>query len=135
MTYYVTTRDVDGGTSRKYKTAAGAVKRFEEMAGYKVADVIAEKWGAMYTSPPPPLEQLRDVRAVSMFGTVVTIYQVGPIPAAPGPAPVPVPIAPPAAATTMVCSSCDGFGDHGVEEESGCLYACYACGGTGRAAA
>ncbi len=30
------------------------------------------------------------------------------------------------------CQSCDGFGDHGVEEESGCLYTCYACGGTGR---
>jgi hypothetical protein len=30
------------------------------------------------------------------------------------------------------CESCDGFGDHGVEEESGCLYVCYACGGTGK---
>lgn len=29
------------------------------------------------------------------------------------------------------CDSCDGYGDHGVEEESGCLYACYACGMTG----
>lgn len=30
------------------------------------------------------------------------------------------------------CPSCGGFGDHGVEEESGCLYVCYACGGSGR---
>lgn len=29
------------------------------------------------------------------------------------------------------CDSCDGFGDHGVEEETGCLYTCFACGGTG----
>lgn len=31
-----------------------------------------------------------------------------------------------------VCDSCDGTGDHGIEEESGCLYTCYACCGTGR---
>lgn len=30
------------------------------------------------------------------------------------------------------CPSCDGWGDHGVEEESGCLYVCYSCGGTGK---
>ena len=29
------------------------------------------------------------------------------------------------------CESCDGFGDHGVEEETGRLYVCHACGGTG----
>jgi hypothetical protein len=29
------------------------------------------------------------------------------------------------------CERCDGFGDHGVEEETGCLYTCYACAGTG----
>jgi hypothetical protein len=30
------------------------------------------------------------------------------------------------------CDSCGGWGDHGVEEETGCLYVCYACGGTGK---
>ena len=30
------------------------------------------------------------------------------------------------------CPSCDGWGDHGVEEETNCLYTCYGCGGTGR---
>ena len=30
------------------------------------------------------------------------------------------------------CESCGGFGDHGVEEDTGCLYVCYACGGTGK---
>lgn len=35
-------------------------------------------------------------------------------------------------AAQNICPSCDGFGDHGVEEESGCLYVCYGCGGTGK---
>ena len=30
------------------------------------------------------------------------------------------------------CPSCDGDGHHGVEPETGCLYACYCCGTTGR---
>jgi hypothetical protein len=33
---------------------------------------------------------------------------------------------------TKECETCGGTGDHGVEPESGCLYACYACGCTGR---
>lgn len=35
-------------------------------------------------------------------------------------------------AAQNICMSCDGFGDHGVEEETGCLYVCYGCGGTGK---
>ena len=30
-----------------------------------------------------------------------------------------------------VCESCGGFGDHGIEEESGMPYTCYACCGVG----
>jgi hypothetical protein len=30
------------------------------------------------------------------------------------------------------CESCGGFGDHGIEEETGCLYTCYCCYGTGK---
>lgn len=30
------------------------------------------------------------------------------------------------------CTTCDGYGDHGFEEETGCLYTCYGCGGTGK---
>ena len=30
------------------------------------------------------------------------------------------------------CTSCGGWGDHGLEEETGCLYTCYACYGTGK---
>lgn len=33
--------------------------------------------------------------------------------------------------TLNMCTSCDGTGDHGVEEETGCFYTCYACAGTG----
>jgi len=31
-----------------------------------------------------------------------------------------------------ICPSCEGAGDHGIEEETGCPYICYACGGTGK---
>lgn len=30
------------------------------------------------------------------------------------------------------CTSCDGWGDHGYEEDSMCLLVCHACGGTGQ---
>lgn len=30
------------------------------------------------------------------------------------------------------CPSCDGWGDHGYEEETNCRYICYGCGGTGK---
>jgi hypothetical protein len=32
----------------------------------------------------------------------------------------------------LLCDHCDGFGDHGLDED-GKLYICYGCGGTGRA--
>ena len=31
-----------------------------------------------------------------------------------------------------LCTSCDGDGHHGYEEETGCLYSCYMCGETGK---
>lgn len=30
------------------------------------------------------------------------------------------------------CTSCGGWGDHGFEEETGFLYTCHACFGTGQ---
>lgn len=30
------------------------------------------------------------------------------------------------------CPSCNGWGDHGFEEETGRMHYCYACCGTGR---
>ena len=35
-------------------------------------------------------------------------------------------------AAMNVCPSCEGCGDHGVEEDTGCLFTCYGCDGTGR---
>jgi DnaJ-class molecular chaperone len=35
-------------------------------------------------------------------------------------------------AAQNICPSCGGMGDHGVEEDTGCLFTCYSCGGTGR---
>ena len=35
-------------------------------------------------------------------------------------------------AAQNICPSCWGHGDHGVEEETGCLFICYGCGGSGR---
>lgn len=29
------------------------------------------------------------------------------------------------------CPSCGGYGDHGIEEDTGFLYICYRCGGMG----
>ena len=31
----------------------------------------------------------------------------------------------------MLCNSCDGYGNHGYEPETGLEFTCYACGGTG----
>jgi hypothetical protein len=36
--YKVTTRDVDGTESRRYKTYEGAAKRFQEMSGYSLPE-------------------------------------------------------------------------------------------------
>lgn len=34
--------------------------------------------------------------------------------------------------TLDVCPNCDGWGDHGFEEETGFILYCYACCGTGK---
>jgi hypothetical protein len=36
----------------------------------------------------------------------------------------------PSSTRRIECTHCDGFGDHGLDED-GCLYICYGCGGTG----
>jgi hypothetical protein len=51
--YKVTTRDVDGTESRRYKTYEGAAKRFQEMSGY------------------PLVKGHREFRLTSDFGCVV----------------------------------------------------------------
>jgi hypothetical protein len=68
--YLVKTRDVDGSNTRKFVTLAGAIKRFEEMVGYSVANAIEE---AYYDRALPAIEDLISLRAVSAYGTVVVI--------------------------------------------------------------
>jgi hypothetical protein len=72
--YFVQTRDVDGSTLRKFRTLDGAVKRFESMSGLKVADAIAEQFYAREQAGQalPAIEDVQRLRAVSMFGTVVS---------------------------------------------------------------
>jgi len=74
--YTVTTQDVDGTSTRNYKTAAKALKRFEEMLGYPIANAI---WDQCYTEEReesgnyPHWTMLNYVRGVSNYGTVVVI--------------------------------------------------------------
>lgn len=72
----IRTRDVDGNTSKRFKSLKGAVKRFEKMLGYSVAAAIAAHFHAS-EKPPAGAEQLVYVRGVSGFGTVVTWEAVG----------------------------------------------------------
>lgn len=78
--YTVTTRDVDGSGSRHFATLTAAVRRFEEMSGITAANAIAEMFHALADAgkPLPAVESLECLRAVSMFGTVVTLDAVSP---------------------------------------------------------
>lgn len=70
--YTVTTRDTDGTIKRTYKTEAAALKRFEEMIGYPIANAVEE----MFTETPdnyPNWTAMPYVRGVSDFGCVVSI--------------------------------------------------------------
>ena len=79
MTYTVKTQDVDGASERTYKTAAAALKRFEEMLGYPIANAI---WDMYYSEERdaandyPHWTTLRYVRAVSNYGCVVSIKRL-----------------------------------------------------------
>ena len=73
--YTVKTQDVDGSSSRRFKTLAAAVRRFESMAGIKVDSAIAEHYAplAEQGGKLPAIDEVQRLRAVSMFGTVVTL--------------------------------------------------------------
>jgi hypothetical protein len=73
-TYRVITRDVDGGGKRTYKTLAGALARFEEMAGFSVKAAYVEMTG----NAAPDEREIERVRGVSMYGTVVVFERIGP---------------------------------------------------------
>lgn len=78
--YTVTTRDVDGRNARHFATLPAAVRRFEEMAGMTVAEAIPEAFFGLVDEgrPLPSIEAIQSLRAVSMFGTVVTLEAVSP---------------------------------------------------------
>ena len=79
MTYLVKTHDTDGTTQRTYKSAATALKRFESMLGYPIANAI---WDMHYSEAReaandfPHWETLTYVRGVSNFGCVVSIRRL-----------------------------------------------------------
>lgn len=70
MKYVVKTQDVDGRGSKSYASLKGAVKRFEEMVGYTTDQVIAEVYHDREVKPT--IDCLKQLRGVSMYGTVVT---------------------------------------------------------------
>lgn len=76
--YTVRTRDTDGSNTSRFTTLAAAVRRFTEMAGGTVNDHIAEAYYAVADRGErlPLIEELRSLRAVSMYGTVVTFEAV-----------------------------------------------------------
>lgn len=76
--YIVRTRDVDGSSTNRYASLAGAIKRFIEMAGGTIDGHIAEAHHELADRGErlPKIEELRHLRAVSMFGTVVIFEAV-----------------------------------------------------------
>lgn len=72
-TYTVKTQDVDCSTTRKYKTLAAARKRFEEMAGHTMEVAIGEQFYRLTEEGKdlPKVEEVKGLRAVSDYGTVV----------------------------------------------------------------
>jgi hypothetical protein len=77
-TYTVTTNDVDGSTSRKFKSLKGARARFESMSGRTIESAIEEThWQAAERGETlPTAEQVKALRVVSNFGCVVTLRKV-----------------------------------------------------------
>lgn len=78
VTYKVRTQDVDGRTAKKYKTLDGAVKRFLEMAGGTIEGWIGEQFYELVDKgePLPKIEDIKRLRAVSDYGTVVVLEVV-----------------------------------------------------------
>lgn len=75
--YAVRCRDVDGSSVRYYANLEKAAARFEEMSGIKVDDALAEMFASWLDADPsrsiPGIGEVRSVRAVSMFGCVVSL--------------------------------------------------------------
>jgi hypothetical protein len=69
MNYTVITRDVDGGTTRNYKTLDKAIARFVEMAGQSLESAITESFE--FAESIPTIRAVKHVQTVSHYGTVV----------------------------------------------------------------
>lgn len=74
--FKVTTQDVDHKSSKRYRTRERAIKRFEEMVGYKIEHVIDEHYHATPADKRPTRETVKALRGVSIYGTVVTLQEV-----------------------------------------------------------
>lgn len=72
--FYVQTQDVDGKPpARKYAKRSNAIAYFESMVGYTVAQVLADQGGHGFDTPAA---EVKSIRGVSMFGTVVRFWTV-----------------------------------------------------------
>lgn len=69
----VITRDVDGASTRRYKTLAAAVARFTEMLGYSPQAALDSHCDLLSAVAAPRFENVSRVRGVSDYGTVVII--------------------------------------------------------------
>ena len=68
-------RDVDGSSTKRYKTVARAVRKFESMVGYSIFNAIDEQYWSLEVKP-----KLADlvkaggtVHAVGTYGNTATI--------------------------------------------------------------
>lgn len=78
MKYIVRTQDVDGSSRRTYKTRESAVKRFVEMSGHTFEQVIPDayyRWPEKGLPLPKP-DEIKRLRTVSDYGTVVTFEEI-----------------------------------------------------------
>lgn len=78
-TYFVQTQDVDGKPpARKYAKLENALNRFVEMYGYTIDVAIEEHYYAIRQAGGelPRADEIKRLRGVSMFGTVVTFWVV-----------------------------------------------------------
>lgn len=74
QTFTVTTRDVDGRTTRTYKTAAAAIARFTDMAG--ITPDAAIDFILPETATPRTFAERGYITHVSDFGCVVSIRSI-----------------------------------------------------------
>lgn len=79
LRFTVKTRDVDGSSSRRFKTQKAALARFQEMSGLTLQQALDEMFSDERGAPTVDADKWlsmplpRVCRAVSNYGTVVTL--------------------------------------------------------------